>query len=91
VTTAAVERIPVRVMVMPAWDTATIQTDGATTVTQLKREALRVTRKTSADEQSYTVKYRGAQVLDESITLRTLGVVPNAPFIVLPTRRQPVR
>ena len=90
-TAAAVERIPVRVMVMPAWDTATIQTDGTTTVAQLKREALRATRKTSADEETYTVKYRGALILDESITLRTLGVVPNAPFIVLLTRRQPVR
>lgn len=90
-TAAAVERIPVRVMVMPAWDTATIQADGATTVAQLKREALRATRKTTLDEQSYMVKYRGAQVLDESITLRALGVVPNAPLIVLPARRQPVR
>ena len=90
-TATAVERIPVRVMVMPAWDTATIQTDDATTVAQLKREALRQTRKTAADEQSYMVKYRGAQILDESVTLRTLGVVPNAPFIVLPARRQPVR
>jgi len=91
VTAAAVERIPVRVMVMPAWDTATIQTDATTTVAQLKREALRQTRKTAADEQSYLVKYRGAQILDESVTLRTLGVVPNAPLIVLPARRQPVR
>jgi len=91
VTAAALERIPVRVMVMPAWDTATIQTDGSTTVAQLKREALRATRKTAADEQSYIVKYRGALVLDESITVRTLGAGPNAPFIVLPARRQPVR
>ena len=90
-TAAAVERFPVRVMVMPAWDTTTIQIDGATTIAQLKREALRATRRTAADEQSYLVKYRGAQVLDESITVRALGTVPNAPFIVLLARRQPVR
>jgi hypothetical protein len=89
--TAAVERFPVRVMVMPAWDTTTIQIDDTTTVAQLKREALRATRKTAADEQNCMVKYRGAPVLDESITLRALGVVANAPFIVLPVRRQPVR
>jgi hypothetical protein len=29
-------------------------------------------------------------VLDESTTLAALGVAPNAPFIVLPARRQPV-
>jgi len=42
-------------------------------------------------EQEYIVKFRGAAVLDESVTLRALGAVPNAPFIVLPARRQPVR
>ena len=57
------ERYPVRVMVLPAWDTATIQIDDTATVAQLKREALRATRKTAADEQSYLVKYRGAPVL----------------------------
>lgn len=88
---APAERYAVRVMVVPAWDTATIQIDDTATVAQLKREALRATRKTSGDEQSYMVKYRGAQVLDEAITLRALGAVPNAPFIVLAARRQPVR
>jgi len=29
-------------------------------------------------------------VLDEATTLAALGVAPNAPFIVLPARRQPV-
>lgn len=88
---AVAERYPVRVMVLPAWDTTTIQIDDTTTVAQLKREALRATRKTAGDEQSYAVKYRGAPVLDETITLRALGAVPNAPFIVLAARRQPVR
>jgi len=37
------------------------------------------------------VKFRGAQVLDESITLAALGAVPNSPFIILPGRRKPVR
>jgi hypothetical protein len=30
-------------------------------------------------------------VLDESVTLLALGVVPNAPLIILPARRQAVR
>jgi len=37
------------------------------------------------------VKFRGAQVLDETISVGALGAGPNAPFIVLPARRQPVR
>jgi len=39
----------------------------------------------------YLVKFRGGLVQDESATLRDLGAGPNAPFIVLPARRQPVR
>jgi hypothetical protein len=91
VTAVTTARYPVRVMVTPAWDTITIQADDSTTVAQLKREALRVARKTADDAPNCMVKYRGAPVLDESITLRALGAVANAPFIVLPARRQPVR
>ena len=87
----ATERYPVRVMVTSAWDTVTVQADDSTPVAQVKRDALRAALKTTADAQDYLVKYRGAPVLDESITLRALGAGANAPFIVLPARRQPVR
>ena len=90
-TSAAPARYPVRVMVMPAWDNVEIQVDETTTVAQLKREALRAALKTAAAEQNHVVKFRGAPVLDEAITLRALGAGANAPFIVLPARRQPVR
>ena len=85
------ERYPVRVMVMPAWEHVSIQVDDATSVAQLKREAVRAALKTTAHAGEYVVKFRGALVEDESVTLRAIGVVPNAPFIVLPARRQPVR
>ncbi len=90
-TTAVAERFPVRVMVTPVWETVPVQVDDNTTVAQLKHEALRAALKTTHDEQAFVVKFRGATVLDESTTLRALGAVPNAPFIVLPARRQPVR
>lgn len=90
-TVVTTERFPVRVMVLPAWDTVTIQVDATTSIAQLKREALRAARKTAAEADSHMVKFRGAPVLDESLTVRELGAGPNAPFIVLPARRQPVR
>jgi len=89
--TTALERYPVRVMVTSAWEHVPIQVDDNTTVAQLKRDALRAALKTTANEQDYIVKFRGAAILDESIAMRALGAVPNAPFIVLPGRRQPVR
>ncbi len=86
------ERFPVRVMVTDAWDNVNVQVDGTTTVAQLKRDALRATLKQPPlDEREYVVKFRGAAVLDESQTVRALGAVANAPFIVLPARRRPVR
>ena len=85
------ERYAVRVMVTPAWDQVELQVDDSTTVAQLKHEALRAALKTTAGEERFVVKFRGAPILDESLTLRQLGAVPNAPFIVLPGRRQPVR
>jgi hypothetical protein len=91
VTAGVGERYAVRVMVTAAWEQVSLQVDDTTTVAQLKYEALRAALKTTAGAEGCVVKFRGAPILDESITLRQLGAVPNAPFIVLPARRQPVR
>lgn len=85
------QRFPVRVMVTPAWETVSIQVDDGTTIAQVKEQALRAALKTTRAAPACVVKFRGAPILDESVTLRTLGAGPNAPFIVLPGRRQPVR
>jgi hypothetical protein len=85
------ERFPVRVMVTPVWDTVSVSVDRSTTIGHLKREALReATRAVAIDDREYQVKFRGAAV-DDAITIGALGAGPNAPFIVLPARRQPVR
>jgi hypothetical protein len=85
------ERFAVRVMVTPVWDTVVVPADAGTTVAQVKHDALVTALQRVVDEREYIVKFRGAQVLDESVTLGALGAGPNAPFIVLPARRQPVR
>lgn len=89
--TVATDRYPVRVMVQPAWETVLVQVDDSTTVAQLKHQAVKAALKTTRDENGYIVKFRGAQVFDESTTLGALRTPPGAPFIVLPGRRQPVR
>jgi hypothetical protein len=86
------DRYPVRVMVTDVWDHVPLSVDDATTVSQLKRDALRAAlRQADVQDLEYVVKFRGAQVFDESVSLGTLGAGPNVPFIVLPARRQPVR
>lgn len=89
---AVAERFAVRVMVTDVWDQVFLAVEPTTTVKELKRQALaQALRQPNAPLDEYVVKFRGAQVLDESVTLATLQAGPNAPFIVLPARRQPVR
>ncbi len=86
------ERFAVRVMVTDVWDQVFLAVEPTTTVAALKRQALiQALKRPNVPVDAYVVKFHGAQVLDEGTTLAALGAGPNAPFIVLPARRQPVR
>lgn len=89
--TGVAERFAVRVMVTDVWDQVFLAVEPGTTVAELKGRALEQALKRQAHAEEYVVKFRGAAVLDETTTLEALGAVPNAPFIILPLRRQPVR
>lgn len=82
--------LPVRVMVQEAWDQVTLQLPPATTVAELKQRALSLTH-TAGGAEEYLVKFRGAELFNESGTLAEAGVVPNATLIVLSRQRRPVR
>lgn len=82
--------LPVRVMVEDAWDQVALELAPATTVAETKQRALALTH-TGGRAEDYLVKFRGAEVLDESRSLAETGVVANAALIVMPRRRRPVR
>ncbi len=82
--------VPVRVTVADVWDAVPLDLPPSTSLAELKREALRRTR-VRHDPAEYVVKFRGAEMLDESATLKDAGIPPNAALIVLPRRRRPVR
>jgi hypothetical protein len=82
--------IPVRVMVEAMWDQVALELPAATTVSDIKQRALGLTH-ASGRAEDYLVKYRGAELLDETRSLAQAGVVPNAALIVLSRRRRPVR
>ncbi len=89
--TAVADRFAVRVMVTDAWDQVFLAVGPETTVAELKRQALtRALKRATLPLDQYIVKFRGALVEDEE-TLAKLGAGANAPFIVLPGRRLPVR
>lgn len=83
--------LTVRVWVPAVWDIVELKVAPEWTVARLKREAYERATGRSLDAQAYEVKFRGALVLDESLTLADLHASDHAPFIVLPARRQPVR
>ena len=82
--------LPLRVMVEEAWDEVSLKVPPAMRLGELKRMALEAT-KIARDPSSYLLKFRGAELDDESRTLAEAGLVPNGALIVLRRRRQPVR
>ena len=82
--------VPVRVMVSDAWDSVTLDVPPSTPLGDVKREALTRTR-VRGDPAAYLLKFRGAELDDETRSLEEAGVPANAPLIVLLRRRRPVR
>lgn len=82
--------LPLRVMVPDVWDQVTLDLPPSTPVAELKRLALERSR-VRREPDEYVVKFRGAELTDESRTLAEAGLVAHAPLIVLPRRRRPVR
>lgn len=80
----------VRVMVEDAWDEIPLDLPPTTPLSELKRLALSGTMVTR-DPDEYLLKFRGAELYDESRSLSDAGLVTNGAVIVLPRRRRPLR
>ena len=83
------DTIGVRIMVEEAWDEVRLDFPATTSVADAKRRALELTHVYEPAE-IFEVKYRGALILDEGVSLGDAGIVPNAGLIVLRSRRSPV-
>jgi hypothetical protein len=79
-----------RVMVHEAWDEVVLPWRADATVVEVKRAALETTRVAGAPEE-FVVKFNGAQLLDEEVTIGATGVPENGALIVLRQHRRPVR
>ena len=84
------ESLRLRVTVQDAWDEIPLDLPPGTSLADLKRLALETTKVTRHPDE-YVLKFRGAELLDESRSLADAGLVPNGAVIVLPRRRRPVR
>lgn len=79
-----------RVMVHEMWDELPMDQPIATSIATVKAAALTAARVVDAPE-LFAVKFRGAEVRDESQSLAELGVPEDANLIVLRRARRPVR
>jgi hypothetical protein len=77
-------------MVQDAWDEVMLEVPESTPLGEVKRRALQAT-KVTGDPDGYVLKFRGAELADETRSLADAGMVPNGALIVLPRRRRPVR
>jgi hypothetical protein len=84
------DTLPLRVMVQDAWDQVRLDLPAVTPLAELKRQALQATRVTGNPD-AYLLKFRGAELEDESRSLAEAGLVPNGALIVLRRRRRAVR
>ena len=77
-------------MVEDVWDEVFLELPDELPVSEVKRQALDLTR-VREDPSEYVLKFRGAALSDESVSLANAGLVPNGALIVLARRRRPVR
>jgi hypothetical protein len=82
--------LPLRVTVEDVWGEVLLELSDDLPVSEVKRQALDLAR-VKGDPSQYVLKFRGAELSDESESLAHAGLVPNGALIVLPRRRRPVR
>lgn len=82
--------LPLRVMVEDVWNEVKLALPEETLLSEVKRRALELTR-VMRNPSEYMLKFRGAELSDESLSLAQAGLVPNGALIILPRRRRPLR
>ena len=82
--------VSIRVQVAETWDTVRVDAPTDTPVSTVKSAALRALLGED-DPGGWVVKHRGAEVLNESVSLADAGVVAGSTLLVTSRRRRPVR
>lgn len=82
--------LELRVHVLDAWDQVVMRLPAETPISDIKRRALEAAH-VSGDPAAFLVKFRGAEVRDESRSLQDEQVPGDGALIVMRRRRVPVR
>ena len=82
--------LSVRVTVLDAWDAVALELTASTTIADVKRHALDAVR-VVADPTAFLVKFRGAELPDESRSLADVDFPSGGALIVLRRHRRAVQ
>lgn len=85
------DAITVRVQMPEVWDTVRIEVPPSEPVLSVKVAALRALFPDGEFHEDFVLKRNGAEVLDETASVRDTGAVDGSIFLVTHRRRRPVR
>jgi hypothetical protein len=88
---AGEDTITVRVQVPEVWDAVRVEAPPSVRVIEVKRRALAELLREEHVGQDYVVKFRGVEVLDETVTLHAAGLRDGSTLLVTNRKRRPVR
>ena len=81
----------VRVQAAEAWDAVRVTAMPATSVQEVKRAAMAELVPDIDDTDSFVVKLRGIEILNENASLEAAGALDGSTLLVMSRRRRPVR
>lgn len=88
---AAGDTVHFRVEAPQVWDVVRVDAKSADSVRTVKVYALNALLPDALFPDEFSVKLGGAEILDESVSLATAGVVDGSTLLVAHRRRRPVR
>jgi hypothetical protein len=81
----------VRVQAAEAWDAVRVECTAENTVRDLKRVAMANLLPDISEQDAWMVKFRGAEVPNETVTLRAAGAQDASTFFLTSRRRRPLK
>ncbi|MGQ0642365.1 MAG: hypothetical protein ACT4P6_16580 [Gemmatimonadaceae bacterium] len=90
-TDSGAESISVRVQMPEVWDALRVEAAPTASVLEIKRRAIAELLRDESEAQDFVVKFRGNEVLYESVSLAEAGVRNGSTLLVTSRRRRPVR
>ena len=83
--------ITIRVQLMEAWDAVRVAVSRDESIAAVKARALDALDPGAMPLDGYVITYRGFEILDESMSLASAGVVNGATLLIAFRHRRPVR